>query len=344
MAADQLITLIRAVVSLRLGTSDDELIAALAALILTPPASRAVSRNPMTAVEARQRPQAIATPVPAVFEPAKPPLRPQRDRGGSSDTSRGSRKKDAGLIGRPSILRKVDERADLQTPRRSTGDASQTASRQVAEPSGPAAPLESLFPAGRVRGILRELATLRSASGPPDMDAAIALIARGMPIQRLPRRVVSVLGHSVQLLFDAGPAMLPFTRDKQQLAATTIRTFGRDRGRVADFMSTPLNRVRVQRQVRWDELRWPVRGSTIVVVTDLGIGSDETEAGHSREWNRFVEESDRRGLRSVVLIPYGPERWPQAADAFGTALTWDLETGVQDLHKRARSRQRVRPR
>jgi len=203
------------------------------------------------------------------------------------------------------------------------------------------APLESLFPPVRVRGILRELVTLRSASGPLDVAAAIELMARAVPVDRLPRTSVSALGHSLLLFFDAGPAMLPFTRDKQQLAATSLRLFGRDRVRVADFISTPLHRVRPQRQVRWEELRWPTRGSAVVVVTDLGIGGGQTETRrHADDWRRFVEETHTRQLRSVALIPYARDRWPPTADAFGTALTWDLDTGVQALYKNARRRPR----
>jgi hypothetical protein len=162
--------------------------------------------------------------------------------------------------------------------------------------------------------------------------------ARAEPADRLPRRLVSTLGHSVQLLFDAGPAMLPFARDKQQLAATATRLLGRDRVRVADFIGNPLQGVRAQRQVRWDDLRWPGRRSALVVVSDLGMGnSGGAEAQlHAHEWQRFIDEAHRRGLRSVVLIPYARERWPEAARGFGTALTWDLGTGVQALHKSAR--------
>jgi hypothetical protein len=340
MPGDQLSTLIRAVARLRIGgVVDADLIDALAALILTRPTTTAANRDQRAKIDLAPRAQPVSSGGSSRRQ-AAPVVRPQHDRARRPDTSRALRKKDARLTGKPSTLQKIEERADLQTPRHATGEASFAAERQRPEPPGPAAPLESLFAPGRVRAILRELVTLKSASGPLDMDAAIAAIARRTEIRHLPRRVVSTLGHTVQLLFDAGPAMLPFTRDKQQLATTTIRVFGRDRVRVADFISSPLQRVRTQRQVRWDEIRWPTRGSTVVVVSDLGIGSDPQ--GQAHEWRRFVEESDKRGLRSVVLIPYARERWPETARAFGTALTWDLDTGVQTLHKRGRWRPLVR--
>ena len=345
MAGDQLATLMRAVARLRTGrTVDIELVEALAAVIVTAAPSPTITRDAKVAVAPQP---SVAPSAPAAKEappwPSQQVVRPQHDAENRQSASRPSRQRDVSLVARPSSLLKIEERADLVAPHRTTRDERTAAKPSGGEPSGPAAPLESLFPPGRVRGILRELATLSSASGPPDIAVAIQLMARAMPIERLPRRCVSTLGHSLVLLFDAGPAMLPFTRDKQQLAATTVRLFGRDRVRVADFISTPLQGVRTQRQVRWDALRWPPRGSAVVVVSDLGLGGGDTEAErHADDWRRFVEDAHRRGLRTVVLLPYARERWPPAAAAFGTALAWDLDTGVQALYRSARRRLKAR--
>ena len=205
---------------------------------------------------------------------------------------------------------------------------------------GLGAPVESLFPAGRVRGILREVATVTTEGAQPDIAEAVRLIARAQPIAAMPRQRLTALGHSILLLFDAGPAMLPFTRDKQQLAATAARVLGRDRVRVADFIADPLQGVRAQRSVRWEMLHWPGRGSSVIVVADLGLGS-EGAAAAPEQWQPFIAEAHRQGLRTVLLIPYPRARWPAAAKLFDAALTWDLKTGVQALRRAARRRARA---
>ena len=233
------------------------------------------------------------------------------------------------------------DHAELAAPHTSTADAANPSARSTAEAAGSAAPLDTLFPPGRVRAILRELATLTSASGEVDVAAAIRLIARAAAIDRLPRLRISRLGHSVHLLFDAGPAMLPFTHDKQQLAATATRLLGPDRVRIADFIGTPLADVRAQHQMRWQPLRWPARHSALVVVSDLGLGSGPDVHRLADAWQTFADQARLRGLRSVLLIPYDRARWPRGASAFGTTLTWDLPSGVQALRRSARRASRV---
>ena len=337
MESDQLAILVRAIARLQANdTPDANLVSALATLILRPPPPALVDRERRARFTVAPRIERAAAAVvevavDAVPSPAQSPTAPP----GRQVSSSASRQDDGRLIARPSSLELIEERADLAAPRRAaTGDKA-PAPHRTAEPVGPESPLESLFPPGRVRGILRELTTVTSASGLPDVAVAIALMARAIPIARLPRKLITTLCHSIQLLFDAGPAMLPFARDKQQLAATMLRLFGRDRLRVADFIGSPLHRVRAQRQVRWDGLRWPVRGSAIVVVSDLGVGGGNSVTD-ADEWWRFAGEADARGLRSIALIPYERDRWPQAAAAFETALTWDLDTGVQALRRGAR--------
>lgn len=233
----------------------------------------------------------------------------------------------------------MTEQADWVAPQRAAARSDAPASPSPGDGAAPAAALESLFAPRRVRGILREMTALSTPRGAPDVDALVRLVARAKPITRLPRKKVTVVGHSVQWLFDAGPAMLPFAGDKQQLAATASRLLGRDRVRIADFIGHPSQGVRAQRQVRWQALHWPTPGSTVVVVGDLGLGAFESERV-SGAWREFAGECRRRQLRCVVVMPYPHERWPAAAVAFDGALTWDLATGVQGLRRARRSHER----
>jgi hypothetical protein len=333
--AEQIATLVRAVARLRIGDAGDTaLIDALANLIEPAPSTvPSMNKRPMAddrrprdpmssnvagAADLPRPPPAMPLPDAATRLPARPPRerKPAHDR----------------LVAEPSVLERVTERADLSTPDRQAARVIADRPASAADAGGPVAPLESLFAPGRVRGILREMTTLTHAGGGPDIAAIVRLIARAQPPTRLPRLPVTTLGHSVQWLFDTGPSMLPFARDRQQLAATALRLLGRDRVRIADFIGHPLQAVRAQRQVQWGELRWPPRGSALVAVSDLGIGSRESPL-LAPPWLEFIDECKRRRLRSVVLIPYEQARWPAVAAAFDTALTWDLDTGVQGLRR-----------
>ena len=348
MAHAQLAALLRAVAQLHpAGPPDLALVAALAGLMgkspdavpaghsaadladladsATPPAPQAALDLPVTA------PNAVV-----------PPARPQSGSAGRLPASRASAHgqpwpnvADSGLLAQPSTLALLAGPADMATPQQAPA-ASASSQRGGSEPAGPAAPLESLFAPGRARAILRGLATLDSACGALDIAAAVALIARGEPIRVLPQRLVSSLGHTVQLLLDAGPAMLPFSHDQQQLAASAARLLGRDRLRVADFIGDPGQGVRAQRQVRWAPLQWPGRRSALLVVGDLGLGSGQA-AALAGAWQRFVDDAHQRGLRSVLLIPYARARWPAVAHAFGTTLSWDVVSGVQALRRSQRA-------
>ena len=331
--------LLRAVARLRpRGSLDPALVAALAALIMPQPPAPARA-GPQTPEPMRPRGAPAVGPA-AAARGTLPALQVQ---GGSLEKSpsRPHGHDTDDLVANETLLEQVAERADLAAPRRGQAASASPPPRTAAETLGTVAPMESLFAPGRVRAILRELATLSTPSGQPDINAVVALIARGTPIDRLPRRMLSTLGHSVQVLFDTGPAMLPFARDKQQFAATALRLLGKDRVRVADFIGNPLQGVRAQRQVHWSPLHWPGRQSAVVVVSDLGLGGGVAQALAAQAgWRDFVDECGRRGLRCVVLIPYPAERWPAAAAAFSTALAWDTTTGVQALHRSRGARQR----
>lgn len=335
MNAEQIATLVRAVARLRIGDSGDRaLVDALANLIEpAPPAAPSMRKRALADDKRPRDPMSSNVAGPADL-PQPPPAMPPRDAETDRPPSQPRERKsvDDRLVAEPSLLELMAERADLATPDRQAARVDADRPASATDAGGPVAPLESLFAPGRVRGILREMTTLTHASGGPDIVAVVRLIARAQPLTRLPRLQVTTLGHSVQWLFDAGPSMLPFARDKQQLAATALRLLGRDRVRIADFIGHPLQAVRAQRQVQWGELHWPPRGSAMVAVSDLGIGGRESTL-LAPPWREFIAECKRRRLRSVVLVPYEQARWPAVAAAFDTALTWDLGTGVQGLHR-----------
>ena len=338
MANAQLAALLRAVAQLHpAGPPDLVLVAALASLfssaqpqVLAGSVAAGSSAPPPAPAAPITPPPRVAPTSPAGSNTLRPGTATRTVTGHAPLVTQGD-----ALLAQPSTLARLAGPADLATPQQ--GQAGTSGSQRAgSDPAGPSAPLESLFAPGRMRAILRGLAALDTASGALDIAAAVALIARVQPIRVLPQRLVSTLGHTVQLLLDVGPAMLPFSHDQSQLAASATRLLGRDRVRVADFIGDPGLGVRAQRQVRWAPLQWPGRRSAVLVVSDLGLGSGQAAALASA-WQRFVDETHQRGLRSVLLIPYPAARWPAVAHAFGTTLSWNLASGVQALRRSQRA-------
>lgn len=343
MNVDTLTTLVRTLARLRLpqasgavDTLDPALVAQLLELLEpTPEAStQTVKQKASAAQPGTTSPSATTTPTQTQALPATP--RPDLPDRTASDPvvdrprapSHGTQK----LVGLPASLVPVIERADLKPPERQTESTGHTGPVASTEAPATHAPMDSLFPAGRVRAILRDMATVSTPSGELDPHRAVAQLARGETITDLPQRHRRTLSPSIGLLFDAGPTMLPFSRDKQQLGATALRLLGKDRVRIADFIGSPSQGVRAQRQVRWESLRWPVRGATLMVISDLGIGAPHlSDAEH--DWAAWLREARGRGIRTLALIPYEASRWPAVAQSFDLAMSWDLTTGVQAVRR-----------
>jgi hypothetical protein len=240
-----------------------------------------------------------------------------------------------------SVLQLITERADLSPGEQRGAVPASVRERSSADRGMASVPVEALFPASRVRAILREMSTVPTATGEPDLERVVRRIATGEPVRELPRRLVSALPHAIHWLFEAGPSMLPYTRDKQQLALTAARLLGEDRTRIGDFINDPLKGVRQRGQVSWSEMRWPARFSALVVVSDLGIGEGDDESVSSL-WRPILDEAVRRGVIAVLLNPYKHDRWPEVAAAFDVSLTWDTGSGVQKLRRSKRLSRRLR--
>lgn len=198
-------------------------------------------------------------------------------------------------------------------------------------------PVENLFPETRVRAILREMAMVPTPSGRIHVETAVNLMASGQPLCKLPEKILTGMPPAVHWLFDASPSMLPYSRDKQQLARTAPRLLGNERTHIADFIGDPLKGVRLRGDVRWAPIHWPSRHSALVVVSDLGIREPAgSQSQTERTWEVFLEEAVLREINVVLLNPYNPDRWPKVAHHFAIALAWDSATGVQKLRRNRR--------
>lgn len=317
------------------GAPDAELISMLAYFLGVVPASEVPTERQNKAGDHDTGPATMmALPVSLSNRDSLRSNRSERDRHPSTPSIAASGN---GLLqAQPSTVQKIAERADL-APNHSSANTSQDGrTRSVDDIDASSVPIESLFASNRVRSILRGLATIPISGGEPNIASIVDMLAQGSPASRLPNCTLNTLAHAVELLFDVGPAMLPFSRDKQQLASMAVRLIGTDRIRIADFIDDPLQGIRMQRKTRWQPFAWPDRRSIIIVVSDVGIGSGISHHSLAPAWHVFLRQAAHREIRTVALIPYSSSRWPSEVAAFDAALPWDLVTGVQTLRRATR--------
>lgn len=192
-------------------------------------------------------------------------------------------------------------------------------------------PFPPLIPDHRARSVLGAVVGRRVANGPVDVERLVADVARGRPVQDIPRRQRLSTAVGVQVLVDRGPAMAPFRSDVDDVVGRVVRLLPDDTCVVVEFEGSPLDRVLAitdgeEGHVPYAPAFLPAPGSTVLVLCELGIGRPATGPRSARptEWLRLHEEVAQRGCRTVFLVPYGPARWPAALRAAGaTVLWWD---------------------
>jgi hypothetical protein len=335
----ELSALMRAVAALHpQGAIDQDLIGALSHLIA--PKRDGVKKAQPIQPESR----GISPHRPGVSAPSRGATRSDdraqpspihhRDRGDRAKGSRRTKDDTDELIAIETVLELIVEQAGLVPEQHDSTSRDRAQRTRYPEERIAPTPVEALFPPGRVRAVLREMTTVPTPTGPPDLRKAVRRIAQGEPILEVPRTLVNTLPQSIHWLFEAGPSMLPYARDKQQLARTVTRLLGEDRVHLADFIADPLKGIRARGQVKWRPLRWPGPRSALVIVTDLGIGGGESvDAFATAVWASLLAQAAQRGVSTVLLNPYGHDRWPSVAHGFDIALTWDAGTGVQTLRR-----------
>ena len=190
------------------------------------------------------------------------------------------------------------------------------------------------------------LATLRP-EGAPDLERITAELARLRPLARLPREPWPTLSRGVQVLVDKGEAMAPFGADQARLAREIRRLASRGLCRVLRFAGCP----RLGRDERepgaplveagpggretWTAYVPPPAGTTVVLLTDLGIGRATGGGERTGEavWLAFLRSLRAAGCPAVALVPYPRERWPARLARAVPILYWDRRTSVATVRR-----------
>ena len=196
-------------------------------------------------------------------------------------------------------------------------------------------PIEPLFDPRLTRALLTGAAARSTESGEVDLEALVTLIAQGTLPKVLPRRLVSGLGHHVQLLIDSAPAMQPFFADLDQLIDAAVRFIGLDRLRLARFRGCPCDGLEARDGVVPYML--PAPGDCVLAVTTLGIDT-LADSVSAADWITFAETLARQDCALTAIVPYPLDRVPRELVARLRVLSWDRSTGVRDLMRRTAQR------
>ncbi|MFY0568933.1 hypothetical protein ACN28E_34640 [Archangium lansingense] len=186
-------------------------------------------------------------------------------------------------------------------------------------------PLEPLFAPATSRHLLTTALRTASGEGPPDVEGLIQVLARGEPALSLPSQELPTLSRGVHVLVDKGEGMQPFARDQRELLAQLRRVVGSERVSSTSFIGLPGRRT-----PRGRALVLPPRGTTLLLLTDLGLGGPAYSSSRANldEWTALARRWSTVGYPLVAFIPYPPSRWPRELTRLIRIVQWDCHTTV----------------
>lgn len=179
------------------------------------------------------------------------------------------------------------------------------------------------------------LATIR-CDGPVDAAAVVEAVARGLPVDPVPRLRRRSLTRGAQLLVDTGGGMQPFMRDVWELVEQVERLMGPANVRTLMFCDAPTRGAGDGPVWDWRPYVSPEQGSPVLVLSDLGIGGPRGRRERSRqaEWLKLAARLATTKSRLFALVPYPSERWdPRLVEAM-TLVEWDRTTTVSKVYAR----------
>lgn len=199
-----------------------------------------------------------------------------------------------------------------------------------------AVPLPPLFAPGSEAAILQGAVSRRKKTGEVDLAPVIRALSYGEPVARIPRRPALTLRHGVEVLVDLGPGMVAFRRDQEVLMRRMTEVIGRESVRFRYFASTPASGVGPDGRWSWRPYPGPERGATVVVLSDLGLGSRPAERRDRPEhWLDLAAKVTRAQGELVAFLPFPPNRRPAWSHSAPIRfLTWDRVTTVADARRR----------
>jgi hypothetical protein len=196
---------------------------------------------------------------------------------------------------------------------------------------------EPLLEPGWTRELIASALATMAYDGPVDGVRLVDTLARGAPIDEVPRRPRATLTLGVQLLVDVSDAMDPFVRDRHELIADVMNVVGASRVSTRFFREAPARGITAGPSSPSSAFYIPPEhGVPVLALTDLGIAGARASylPGSESEWIGLRNLLRSRGSPLIVLVPYSPPRWPRKLASELTIVQWDRSTTASRLHAR----------
>jgi hypothetical protein len=164
------------------------------------------------------------------------------------------------------------------------------------------------------------------------MRRAVYLLARQQAPRQLPRTMRRSLRYGVQVLIDWGKDMDPFRRDQAEITDRIAQVAGRERIEVRYFSESPLDGCGPGPEWTWKPYTPPSPGTTVLVLSDLGMSRRTAGRVPGRLPADFAELSrllTARRCVTVAMVPLSPRRWPPRSQL--RLVAWDRTTAVPAL-------------
>jgi hypothetical protein len=201
-------------------------------------------------------------------------------------------------------------------------------------------PLQTLFVSNWTRALLVSALSTYSNFGPIDVEEIIRLISLYEPVREVPRRPWPTMVQGVQVLIDKSKALEPFYKDQANLKSAVRKVAGSDRTQTMEFVGCPSWGVRSAKSDDWSDYCPPPSGTTVLVITDLGILQNPyiTDQAEVRDWLRFAAIIQEAGCSLVAFVPYPSSRWPKLLQNTMKIVQWDRTTSTSTIQQIVKKR------
>lgn len=189
-----------------------------------------------------------------------------------------------------------------------------------------------------IRAILAAAVEVEARGSELDVQAVVCDLARARLIRSIPRRKRRRVPVKLQILVDDSGSMAPYRLDQQWVVSRCKALMSEAAVDVHLSEGPPLVAGDSRDGRSTGAYRFPGSGTTILCLTDLGIGPRHPSLINSDpvDWLRFSRASRRRGCEVVALTPYPSKAVPMSLRRSVDVLPWN-EQGTSAAIQRIRT-------